>query len=438
MRKVGENAIKAHFDRLAKIGNLGGSLRAGFTRAGWSKEESEAIEYIRGEAEKAGLETRYDGIGNLYCRAPGNQKEIVMTGSHLDTVVEGGNYDGAAGVVAGLEAIKAAMGEGLKKGLELVVWRGEESATYELAYKGSKGAFGNKFSADVLSRAYEGKALEQAIREQGFDPGYFREGKPTLPQDYVDSISGYIELHIEQGNRLEQDRKDIGIVTSIRGPGRYRVIVAGEFGHSGATPMGTGYRKDANLAISYMQVRLDEFADKALREGKDLVQTVGIVNADKGINNSGAEIYKSALTKVCGYGYFTLEIRSDNKAFREKYVKGALALLKGVAKEKNVEVKFEKIGEDAPLEKLGKKIQDSIEQACEETKISYEKMPSGAGHDAAVIAKQKKSGGKTIPAGMIFIPCKAGKSHAKEEFATNAAITKGANVLAFTLLKLAS
>jgi len=238
MKKVGENAIKAHFGRLAKIGNLGSSLGHGFTRAGWSREESEAMEYIKGEAEKAGLETRYDEIGNLYCRTPGSHKEIVMTGSHLDTVVEGGNYDGAAGVVAGLEAIKAVMGEGLKKGLELVVWRGEESGTYKLTYKGCKGAFGGKFSADVLSQTYGGKTLEQAIEEQGFDPGYFRKGKPALPQRYVDSISGYVELHIEQGNKLEADKKDIGIVTSIRGPDRYRITVIGEFDHSGATPMG--------------------------------------------------------------------------------------------------------------------------------------------------------------------------------------------------------
>jgi len=190
--------------------------------------------------------------------------------------------------------------------------------------------------------------------------------------------------------------------------------------------------------MSYIQVRLDGLASKALRKGKDLVQTVGVINADRGINDSQGTIYKSAITKVCGFSYFTLEIRSDNAAFRNIYAKDALAAIRKVAKERNVKVEFEKIGEDAPLERLDGKIQDCIGGACREAGASSVRMPSGAGHDAAVVAKQKHSDGKTIPVGMIFIPCRAGKSHAKEEFATNAAITKGANVLALTLLRLAS
>ena len=435
---ISEENIQSHFDKLSKIGTLGKTPAEGFLRAAWSKEESDAFEYVRKEAEMAGFVARYDAIGNLYLRIPGDLQQIVQVGSHLDTVPEGGNFDGTAGIIDGLESIKAICRYGLpiRKGLELVIWRGEEGATFDAPYKGSKAAFG-ELNPKYLKNEFNEKTLEQAILEQGFDPSWIRESRPTLTQNDINNIFAHIELHIEQGNKLENDGTDIGIITSIRGPARYRFEVIGEFDHSGATPMGSDHRKDANLASAYIQVELDKLVNKYLNKGGDLVQTIGILNADESFNNKDERVYNNALTKVSGFSYFTLDIRSNDKTFRDFYTTKVIETITKVAESKGVSIEIEHIASEDPVEKLDDRIQESIKSACEELNYSFQYIPSGAGHDAAVVAKQKRSNETYTPVGMIFIPCKGGKSHCKEEFVTTGAVTKGANVLAQTLYQLA-
>ncbi|MDP2749335.1 MAG: Zn-dependent hydrolase [Nanoarchaeota archaeon] len=440
---VSEKDVQKHFDSLAKMGNLGPSLDDGFLRAAWSDEESQAFEYIKNEAESAGLTARYDGIGNLFIRTPArkNDKKVVQVGSHIDTVPEGGNYDGAAGIVAGLEAIKAVHSSGIMtcKSIELVIWRGEESATFNAAYKGSKGAFGKSFKGDkgdILKNEFRGKTLEQAITEQGFDPSYFREQKPTINQEYIDNIFAHIELHIEQARKLETDKISIGIITSIRGYDRYRITVAGEFDHSGATPMGTEYRKDANLAIAYMQVEIDKLGRKYAKLGNDLVQTIGEINSNHELNKQHG-IYNNAITKVSGIGYFSLDIRSNNQNFKEAYVNEAKKLIKRLAKSKKVDIEILPMSSDNPTENLDEKIREIIACSCDRLSYSYQPMSSGAGHDAAIVAQQMRSDGAYVPVGMLFIPCRAGISHNKMEFAKTEDVVKGANVLVNTIYELA-
>lgn len=438
---VTEEAIARHINNMSKFGNLGKSPDCGFSRPPYSKEETRAMKYIKSEAEKAGLFSKWDKLGNLYIRTPGNWKEYVQTGSHLDTVPEGGNYDGVAGVISGLEAIKAIYKSTnkLRIGLELVVWRGEESGISGVPYKGSKGAFGEAFEEDILNHTYDGTKLKTAMKRQGYDPKHYADRRPALEQEHIDSIAAHIELHIEQGKKLESDNDDIGIVTSVRGHSRFKVIVTGDFDHSGATPMGTFYRKDANLAVAYMQVALDELSKKYLKGGKDLVQTAGVVNSDQHLNKRHKKIiYNNALTKVSGMAYFLLDIRSNNKEVKKKYVNEALETIKKVADEKGVSVRIDEIGSVEPLEGFSPEIQNTIELACGQLEYKYQHLPSGAGHDATVVAKQLKSRGNSIPAGMIFIPCRQGKSHCKEEFASVEAIVKGANVLSNALYLIAS
>jgi hydantoinase/carbamoylase family amidase len=434
---VSRDNIDKHFSALERIGNLGSNREDGFLRASWSDEETAAFNYIAAQARDYGLEVKEDALGNMYISMPGEFKEIVQVGSHLDTVPEGGNYDGATGIITGLEAIKAIMNSGKKisKGLELVVWRGEESSTYSVVYKGSKAAFGI-LPPQSLDKSFRGQTLEQAILRQDYDPEIIRKGKATLTQEDRDRIAAHIELHIEQGKVLEILKKDVGIVTSIRGPARYKILVSGEFDHSGATPMGTGYRKDANLAIAYMQVRLNELVTKYNARTCDLVQTIGIINTDSSTNENYSEVYANALTKISGFGYFTLDIRSNSKRELEVYTADALTEIKAIGERFNVDVDIQSIGKSLPIESLSEHIQNTIEQSTSDLGYSSHYMPSGAGHDAAIIAKIKKSDGNFIDTGMIFVP-HDGKSHCKEEYANHDAIAKCADVLAKTLYKLA-
>ena len=151
-------SIINHYKVLEKIGNIGSKPEDGFLRASWSDEESNAMEYFKKEAEKIGMKTRYDKVGNLFITTDDNNTEIVQVGSHLDTVPGGGNYDGSAGIVTGFEAIKAIVKSkiGLNKKLELVIWRGEESGTFGVVYKGSKAAFG-KADSKILERKFKDK-----------------------------------------------------------------------------------------------------------------------------------------------------------------------------------------------------------------------------------------------------------------------------------------
>ncbi|MEI7611567.1 MAG: Zn-dependent hydrolase [Betaproteobacteria bacterium] len=436
---VSEARVQKHIDQLSKVGNLGPKLDDGFTRAAWSNEETRGMEYIKQEGEKIGLEARYDGIGNLFLRTRNNSNNVIQTGSHMDTVPSGGTFDGAVGIVSGLEAIKSlidAQAIPADKDIELVLWRGEESATFQYAYKGSKAAWGDKMPTDLLKRKYNGITLEDAIRKQGFDPTFIRDNKPAYPVSESDKIKAYVELHIEQANKLETDRDVIGIVTSIRGGARYKVEVIGRFDHSGATPMGTTYRKDANLSISNMQVELDKLLYQHTEKGQDLVQTIGVLNSDAEINKAGGALLENAMTKVSGYGYFFLDIRSNHKKTRDDYASEALETLRSVAKKFNTSVKISSLGTGDPAESLDLHIENMIEAAAIKRGYKYQYMTSGAGHDAGIVAAARNSRGESIPVAMIFIPSKNGISHDREEFTQTSDIVKGSEVLADTLLRL--
>ena len=432
-RRIGE-----HYAKLERIGNLGSRREDGFDRPAWSEAESRAMAYIKSAAEKAGMKAASDGVGNLFLTTPGHGPGIVQVGSHLDTVPSGGNYDGAAGIVCGLEAILPLkpMWERLGHRLQLVVWRGEESASFNAACKGSQAAFG-VCDPGILRHTKGGLSLEQTITAQGFDPSCIAEGRPTLSPADVDNIAAYLELHIEQAKRLQTDGIPIGVVSSIRGSVRLRVEVKGEANHSGGTPMGIRYRSDANLAMAYMQVEMNEACSYALEQGLDLVQTVGILNSDEEFNKTRPMVKTNSLTKVSPYGYFVVDIRSSSAAVLEDFSKQVKSIVKTKAKRYGVQAKISEVLRLAPVERLDPRVQASIEAACRDLKITFIEMPSGAIHDAAIVASQKKSGGSPIPVGMIFIPCRDGISHNPAEYADLEDLVRGTMLLSNVLYRLA-
>lgn len=435
---ISPESIKDRYRTLDYIGNLGTTPEAGYLRAAYSDDETRAMKVLAKAAADAGLNCKWDSIGNLSIETPGNFSDWIETGSHLDTVPYGGNFDGLAGVVAGLEAIIAlqAASEQLKRGMRLKVWRGEESATFGVASIGSKAAFGILGPA-ALSNSFQGTSLKDAILSQNADPSLIENKRATISPKEIDSIYAYIELHIEQGNLLETSGKEIGIVLGIRGAARMIVSLEGAFDHSGATPMGSSYRKDVNLALGHIIVRLDELATRHIKDGMDLVQTIGIINSSSELNDLNTYIYRNAVTKVSGFGYFSHEVRSCNSDESELFWLEAKEVIRNTSKEFGISASIEELSNTPGIPSLNDSIQAALEAASREVDASFMKMSSGAWHDAAVVAGQQRSDGNFIPTGMLFIPCKEGKSHSPEEYSSPEQIAKGATVLARTMLRLA-
>ncbi len=423
---------------LFRIGLAGETPEHGFTRLGWSQEEDEAMDYIRREAEQIGLTARTDAIGNLALEQPG-YTEYAETGSHVDTVVRGGNYDGAGGVVCGLAAIRAilASGSALKRGLRLRIWRGEESAIFNIGCRGSRAAFGALDPA-ALDFCADGTSLGEVIRRRGWNTDVVSTRSRTFTQAEIDSIAGHVELHIEQANALEQQGLDIGVVTSIRGPYRFRLEVEGRFDHSGGTPLGPDYRRDANLALAYMQVAIDVLGRAAIEKGHDLVQTIGVINSDPGFNQREPRVYQNAMAKVSGYAYCTVDVRSIDEQFRTAHVEKITAEINETADRFRVQTRMTLLGQSRPFAALDPQIQRLTTAAAEKHGYGVISMACGAMHDCVYVGEQRRSDGSQVPIGMIFIPCRNGISHAPDEYTSYEALAKGANVLTSTMYAIAS
>ncbi|ATX80340.1 N-carbamoyl-L-amino-acid hydrolase [Mariprofundus aestuarium] len=435
---INSEVVMHHYAGLNSIGSINADLKNGFLRAPYSEAESEAIAYIEQAAIDGGLLCRRDLAGNLIAETPGTFSEWVETGSHIDTVPGGGNFDGAAGVISGLEALLAIhhSGTALKRGLRLRVWRGEESATYGVTSIGSKAAFG-ALNPAALQQTYEGQSLAEAMREQGVDPETVRSGLAAMPDAERDGITAFLELHIEQGKVLETADTDIGIVSAIRGSKRSWITVSGTFDHSGATPMGVEFRQDANLAMAYMLVELDQLLHKANAEGVDLVQTSGLINPSAK-ENSPVPLLDNAVTKVSGAAHFSFEVRGCSAPKVDRYCDQAFEVIRETAARFGVSVEIDTFSDQAGIEELDSEIQRLLDTGCTKLGLSHLSLPSGAWHDAGTVAEQLKSNGSPIPVGMIFIPCRRGISHSPDELSSPEQITKGASLLATAMAEIAS
>ena len=425
--RVSAEDIEEHYEVLHKIGNLGATLTEGFLRAAYSSEESEAMRYIESAASSFGCESSWDPVGNLSIELPGESSQFVEFASHIDTVPCGGNFDGAAGVVAGLAALKAiAQQKERKLGVRLRIWRGEEGSTFNVVSIGSRAAFG-ELPVESLKNSFDGRSLRSAMESQDVELSFIEEGRSTIDEEELDGIAAHFELHIEQGKVLESSNVDIGVVTEIRGTFREWVFFSGAFDHSGATPLGAEHRKDVNLALAHFLVRFDQLSKK---QGEhDLVQTVGVINSNRSFNDSMPALYQNAVPKVSGFLYFSLEVRSSENEFRNSYVDEVHKLLDETVDEFGVSVKREPIVSKDGVGELSSQLIQLSNASCRELGVSSLELPSGAWHDAALLAQKQRSNGEPIPVGMIFIPCKEGVSHNPKEFSSDEQLAKGASVL---------
>jgi N-carbamoyl-L-amino-acid hydrolase len=360
----------------------------GVSRETYGASETAAFELVESYAQREGLVAEWDAARNLVIRLPGQDPTLaaVATGSHLDSVPEGGNYDGAAGVIAGLAVLIAAKRTATpNRMMEVYALRGEESAWFGgPCYFGSRALFGTLESDDFKSPHRDGtKTLEDCMRTAGVDVARLKSGEPLLDPA---SLACWLELHIEQGPVLIARDKPVGIVTGIRGNHRHRrVMCYGEAAHSGAVPR--WLRKDAVLAMAELMVRIDEHWRVLLEWGEDLVVTTGIVETNA---------KEHAVSRVPGEVSFALEYRSQDTKTLASFEALIQSECDQVAAKRNVRFELGTPVLTQPAT-MAPKLGALLESVCMNNGVDYEVMASGAGHDSSVFANAG------VPAGMIFV-----------------------------------
>jgi N-carbamoyl-L-amino-acid hydrolase len=370
----------ALFDALSNATRRGN----GIVRDSYGPGEQAAHDILRAAAADVGLEIAIDALGNLLMTLPGKERQAprIMIGSHLDSVPQGGNYDGAAGVVAGLACLSALKKAAVTPPCDITVMgiRAEESAWFDVAYLGSAGAFGLLDPRCLaIPRSDNGRTLEATLLERGFDPQPIRERRRMLDPA---RIRAYLELHIEQGPTLVAKGLPAAVVTGIRGCKRFRnARCTGRYGHSGA--VNRPQRHDAVAATVALLHHLETFWLQLEESGADLVITSG-------------ELYTNAAlhgpSKIAGETRFVIDIRSVSDATMDAVATEArqAAARIGAA----YRVTFD-LGDtsDSPPAVMDPRLRASLGALLERP---FD-MASGAGHDAAVFAKMG------IPTGMIFV-----------------------------------
>ena len=400
--------LRSHIETLARFGkNPDGQ---GITRSCWSPAHEEARAWLLGKMKDAGLETWVDPAGNTFGRL-GSGGPTVMTGSHIDTVPQGGPLDGALGVLTGLECLQAIRESGRPPRLPLTVvaWSDEEGRYGSLF--GSRAFTGKLDAAAIPSMAAaDGERLVDAMARAGFNALEAPKAKGD-PK----ALAAYVELHIEQGPHLEAAGIPIGLVEGIVGIRRYRLTFIGQADHAGTTPM--AWRKDAFLGA----------AEYALKAREHIVRK----GSGKSVTNFGRiELQPGVSNIVPARAVMLQEMRELDRAILSRLDRECLVLARAIAHRRGLRVTAEPLSRTEPA-RCAPRVMDAVARACQQLALPYKRMPSGAGHDAQNLARITR-------AGMLFIPSKGGRSHRPDETSDWKAIERGGNALLHTLMDLAS
>jgi len=388
--------------------------RLGVTRASYGEGEQMAHDLMRSIASDLKLEARTDAAGNLYLTLPGADRSLpaIMTGSHLDSVPEGGNYDGAAGVVAGMAMLARWRRANRQPEHDITVMgvRAEELSWFPAPYIGSRAAFGllEPEALDGCRRPDTGRTLAEHMAEMGFQPERIRMREKQLD---AQRIKCFLELHIEQGPVLVQKRLPVGIVTGIRGNLRYRDChVAGRYGHAGAEPRNS--RQDAVLAGVEFVGRLEKLWIEHEAAGKDLVATVGQFHTDTAVHT---------MTKIPGEVWFSMDIRSEDNAVLLAIDRELREIAQEIGARRGVKIDLGAYTNALPGP-IDKTHRARLERLASTLAIPALPMASGAGHDSAVFGTQG------VPTAMIFVRNEGG-SHNPDEAMDLADFAQGLRLL---------
>ena len=410
----GANAVREDrlWQRHVDMAKLGGTPKGGVNRQALSAEDAAARNLLASWAKARGFSLSTDAIGNLFVRREGTDANAtpVMSGSHMDSQPTGGRFDGMYGVLAAFEALEALEDSGVptKRPVVAVAWTNEEGSRFQPGAMGSAVFAGhNKLDEMLLVKDWKGVVLKDALAETlKAAPAPMRADKPGF------AVDSYVEVHIEQGPRLENERTTIGVVTAIQGSRRYIVEVAGEEAHAGTTPRAA--RKDAFRAALAIAAAMYE----ATTDPEDTLRfTIGRVDVSPGSPNT-----------VPGKASFTIDMRHPRDVELDRHERKLHEIL--AAKAAPCTATIERVTRVAPTD-FDPKVIDLVRAKATALRLSNMDMPSGAGHDAMHIAK-------LCPAGMIFVPCERGISHNEIENATPSDLAAGTRVLVEVLEALAN
>jgi N-carbamoyl-L-amino-acid hydrolase len=406
--------VRTNFARLKRdleeLGAVGRTQEGGVSRPSWSDADMQARRWLMERITAAGMEARVDAAGNIFGRWQSGSP-VVLVGSHIDSVPNGGMFDGVLGVLAGLECLRRIKEEGvrLRHPLELVAFTDEEGAFG--GFFGSY-AFTGLLKAENIPNIKDSKGLRilDAMARHAMDAMQ----APKAHRN-PEGIRAYVELHIEQGPILESQRIPIGLVEAIVGIRRYGITFRGRADHAGTTPMKD--RKNALLGAADLVLKGHNLI---LAEGTPASRvTVGILQLKPAVGNI-----------VPAEAYLTYELREQSAEMLRTLAEKSHALAAEVASVWGLEISIETILEIDPV-LMADEVKAHIVAAAEELGCKVHRLPAMAGHDAQVV-------GRVAKAGMIFVPSKDGRSHSPLEFTADEDVERGANVLLLTLLKLAA
>lgn len=379
-------------NRLAKLAEIGLTLENGSSRMGFSKEERKAKEVVKVWMKDAGLEVREDGAGNVFGRLTGKESEapIVLSGSHLDSVPNGGHFDGPLGVVAALEVVEAWNETGFQpnRSYEVAIFTDEEGSRFNGGLSGSTAMVGDvDRDAQLKLVDVNGDSFQKVIEADGLTVNDYFEEKRDLKE-----IAAFIEVHIEQGKQLEKRDLPVGVVTGIAGPCWIEITFSGEAGHAGNTPMDD--RKDALIAASMFIQELERFPREI---SPTAVATVGRVH-----------VHPNGINVIPGKVTLTVDIRDIYKETRDLLVEEILKMAQEIAEHRKGMIKVVENIRIAPVP-ISFQMQGKLMKAVEEQGFDSFLLPSGAGHDAMIIGRQ-------VPVAMLFVRSKEGISHNPKEW----------------------
>lgn len=403
-----KKVLKENIDALSSIGS---DPTGGMTRLLYSDSWLEAQKYVQNQLEEEGLTSNFDEVGNLFGRVEGTKypEETIMTGSHIDTVVNGGTLDGQFGVISSYLAVRYLLetyGKPLRS-LEVISMAEEEGSRFPTVFWGSKNFINEAKRSDVEEIVdSSGVKFVDEIHRHGFD---FRDETKSLRND----IRSFVEIHIEQGSVLEKENLQIGVVNNIVGQRRYTVTLKGEANHAGTTPM--NYRKDAVYGFAKISSKT---LDRAYEVGDPLVATFGKVDPKP-----------NTVNVVPGEVSFTFDCRHTDEKELQEFTTEFETLVKDVARELGLEADINLWMDETPIP-MDQKVVDKIKEAAEKEDVNYKVMHSGAGHDSQVIAPY-------YPTAMLFVPSIDGISHSLAESTDLDDLVVGVQVLARALFELA-
>lgn len=388
---------------LRTLSTIGGQADGGVDRLAWSEADLAARRWFAERIREAGLEPRVDAAFNVFGHVPGSAGPRLLTGSHLDSVPNGGRLDGAYGALAGLEVLRTIVesADPLATRVEVVGFADEEGVRFAIGLIGSLALTG-ELDLDQLrgGRDWQGVPIRQVIATAGREVDRMLDAQQHLP-----SIAGFLELHIEQGPRMEADGVDLAVVTGIVGVYREQVRVLGSQNHAGTTPF--RLRHDAGRAAARAAAGLRELVQGIDPEA---VANIGVMQFDPG-----------GVNVIPGRAVFTLEVRHLEESVVFRIVESFNASLEAICSEEGCRVETERLSWVQPA-RMDREQVELLEVACQELGREPVSMWSGAGHDAAILARK-------VPTGMLFVPSIGGVSHSPLESTSDEHLVLGARAL---------